>query len=96
MLLRAACAICIQEVMMKGFFAAIIVGSSMLGLAACGTSTGERALSGGAIGAGAGAVAGAVTGMSVATGALLGGAVGAAAGALTRPDQVDLGDPIWE
>jgi hypothetical protein len=59
-------------------------------LAGCGNTTGERALSGGAIGAGVGAAAGAVTGMSVATGAILGGAVGAATGALTDESQIDL------
>ncbi len=65
-----------------------------LALAGCGTSTGDRALSGGAIGAGAGAVGGALLG-SPATGALVGGAAGAAGGALTSPNQVDLGRPVW-
>jgi hypothetical protein len=64
-------------------------------LAACGQSTGDRALSGGAIGAGAGAVGGALMG-SPGTGALLGGALGAGAGALTSPSQIDLGKPVWE
>jgi hypothetical protein len=66
----------------------------LLALGACGTSTTDRALSGGAIGAGAGAVGGALVG-SPATGALIGGAAGAAAGALTDSDDVDLGKPIW-
>ena len=65
-------------------------------LAACGSSTGDRALSGGAIGAGAGAGLGAVTGTSVLGGAALGGAAGAAAGALTDEDDVDLGEPLWD
>ena len=64
--------------------------------AACGSSTGERALSGGAIGAGAGAGLGAVTGTSVLGGAALGGAAGAATGALTDEDDVDLGEPLWD
>lgn len=62
------------------------------GLAACGETRGERALSGGAIGAGAGAVGGALTGGSPVTGALIGGAVGAGAGALTDKDQINLED----
>jgi osmotically inducible lipoprotein OsmB len=67
----------------------------LLALAACGQSTGDRALSGGAIGAGAGAVGGALMG-SPGTGALLGGALGAGAGALTSPSQIDLGKPVWQ
>ena len=74
---------------------AVVLGAAMLVLAACGSSTGDRALSGGAIGAGAGAAAGAVTGGSVLGGAILGGAAGAATGVLTDDDQIDLGDPPW-
>ena len=66
-----------------------------LSLAACGNSTGDRAISGGGIGAGVGLVGGALLGAPV-EGALLGGAVGAGAGALTKPDQVDLGKPVWK
>lgn len=66
-----------------------------LGLAACGSSTGDRAVSGGAIGAGAGAAIGAITGGSAIGGALLGGAAGAATGALTKEKDVDLGKPFW-
>lgn len=64
-------------------------------LAGCGESTGDRALSGGAIGAGVGAVGGAVLGGSPATGAIVGGAVGAASGGLTKKKDVDLGKPVW-
>ena len=64
-------------------------------LAACGTSTTDRALSGGAIGAGTGALGGAALGGSPVTGALLGGAVGAGAGALTDSRDIDLGRPVW-
>jgi hypothetical protein len=70
-------------------------GALLFALAACGSSTSDRALSGGAIGAGAGAVGGALLGSPV-EGALLGGAVGAGAGALTDEDDIDLGDPIWD
>jgi osmotically inducible lipoprotein OsmB len=65
-------------------------------LAACGSSTSDRAISGGAIGAGAGAALGAVTGTSALGGAALGGAAGAATGALTDEHNVDLGKPIWK
>jgi osmotically inducible lipoprotein OsmB len=58
-----------------------------IGLAACGQTPGSRALSGGAIGAGTGAIIGAATGGSAATGALIGGAV-------TNPNTVNLGHPL--
>jgi osmotically inducible lipoprotein OsmB len=60
----------------------------------CGEQPGTRALSGGAIGAAAGAIIGAATGGSAATGALIGGGLGAVGGAVTDPDQVYLGDPL--
>ncbi|MBY0431280.1 MAG: hypothetical protein K2Q10_08790 [Rhodospirillales bacterium] len=66
----------------------------VLALGACGNSTGDRALSGGGIGAGVGAVGGLLLGSPV-EGALIGGAVGAGAGALTDRNSVDLGKPIW-
>jgi hypothetical protein len=62
----------------------------VLSLAACGNTKGERALSGGGIGAGVGAVGSVVTGGSPVTGAVVGGVIGAAAGALTDKDQIDL------
>ena len=61
-------------------------------LAACGNTPGQRALSGGAIGAGGGALLGAATGGNVGTGALIGGAAGAITGAVTNRRQLDLGD----
>jgi hypothetical protein len=71
------------------------IGAALLGLAACGQSTGDRALSGAAIGAGAGALGGWAVG-APATGAIVGGAAGAATGAFTDEDDIDLGDPIWD
>lgn len=68
---------------------------SLLVLGACGHNPTDRALSGGAIGAGTGAVGGAVLGADPVTGALIGGAVGAAAGALTDSGDVNLGRPVW-
>jgi hypothetical protein len=55
-----------------------------LATAGCGDTPGERALTGGAIGAGGGALVGAATG-NVAAGAIVGGLGGAAIGAATTP-----------
>jgi hypothetical protein len=63
-------------------------------LVACGYSTGDRAVSGGLLGAGAGAAVGSLSG-SAGTGALVGGALGAAGGAVTSPNTVNLGRPVW-
>ena len=68
--------------------------AATLALAACGSTTEDRALSGAALGAGGGAAVGAVTGGSPLTGALI-GAGGAAAGGLTKQSDVDLGRPVW-
>jgi osmotically inducible lipoprotein OsmB len=67
----------------------IISFIGILALAACGENQGERALSGGLIGAGGGAAAGALLG-NPAAGAVIGGAAGAATGAFTSPRQIDL------
>jgi hypothetical protein len=75
---------------------ATAIAAMQLGLAACGSSKGDRALSGAGIGAGVGAAAGGLTGGSMLGGAVLGGAAGAATGALTGKDDVDLGKPIWK
>jgi osmotically inducible lipoprotein OsmB len=58
--------------------------AALLGLAACGSTTGTRAVTGGLLGAGAGAGVSALTGGRPATGALIGGGVGAVGGAVTR------------
>ncbi len=68
--------------------------ASALVLAGCGTTPGDRAVSGGLLGAGAGALIGSTTG-DAGTGALIGGVAGAAAGALTDPCDVNLGNPPW-
>ncbi|MCW5745005.1 MAG: hypothetical protein KIT36_02240 [Alphaproteobacteria bacterium] len=52
---------------------------------ACGDTWGQRAVTGGAIGAGSGALIGGASGMGVLPGALVGGAVGAGVGAATTP-----------
>jgi osmotically inducible lipoprotein OsmB len=70
----------------------IAAGAFALALAACGNTQTERAVSGGAIGAGVGAAGSALTGGSAVGGALIGAGVGAAAGGLTDRSQIDLGD----
>jgi len=73
----------------------LVLGALTVSLAGCGYSRGDRALSGGLLGAGGGAAIGAVTGGSPLTGALIGGAAGAAGGALTSAHDVNLGRPVW-
>jgi hypothetical protein len=68
---------------------------AVLGLAGCGNTKQDRALSGAGLGAAAGGAAGALSGGNVLGGALLGGAAGGAAGYLTDPDDVNLGRPVW-
>ncbi len=82
---------------MKRRFLACAFLSLMIGtLAACGSTTPDRALSGAAIGAGAGAIGGGLLFGSPAAGALVGGAAGGAIGALTDPGTVNLGQPVWD
>ena len=63
----------------------LVLAAILLGTTACGDTWGQRAVTGGAIGAGSGAVIGAVTPLGVVPGALIGGAVGAGTGAATPP-----------
>lgn len=79
---------------MKMIRAIATLTCSLVLLAACGNNTTDRAVSGGALGAGAGALVGATVG-APGTGALVGGAAGAAVGGLTTPDEINLGKPIW-
>jgi osmotically inducible lipoprotein OsmB len=76
--------------MVGRYLAPTMLTLALVGLTACGETTGERALSGGGIGAGVGAAGAALTGGSVVGGAVLGGAAGAATGALTDEDDIDL------
>jgi hypothetical protein len=57
----------------------------VFGVAACGQDPGTRALTGGAIGAGAGAVVGSTTVVGTVPGAVIGGLGGAVIGAATTP-----------
>ena len=61
------------------------LGGMLAMLAGCGSDPGTRAVTGGLMGAGAGAGVAAVTGGRPATGALIGGGVGAVGGAVTAP-----------
>lgn len=79
---------------MKRIALAATLSLPLLALGGCGSSTSDRALSGGGIGATVGLVGGALVGAPL-TGAVVGGAVGAGAGALTDENQIDLGRPVW-
>lgn len=77
-----------QEAMMSFTKVAPLAALVGLGLltAACGNNPTDRALTGGAIGAGTGAVVGSTVGAPIA-GAVVGGAAGAVVGAATTPEQ---------
>ena len=81
--------------MAHGITTVFAISALTLALTACGNAPGERAVSGGLLGAGAGAAVSAVTGGSLGTGALIGGALGAVGGAVTSPRAVNLGRPAW-
>jgi len=76
------------------FLAPLALSAALLTLAGCGDTPGSRALSGGAIGAGGGAIIGAATGLGPGAGALIGGGAGALTGAATNNRQIDLGKPL--
>ena len=64
-----------------------LITTVLLSATASGNTWGERAVTGGAIGAGSGAAIGSVTGVGILPGALIGGAVGAGVGAATTPER---------
>ncbi len=76
-------------------FLRFAVLASTLGLAACGSTPEERALTGAGIGAAGGAVFGAMVG-APGLGAAIGAGVGGVAGALTDKSTLNIGDPIWK
>jgi len=67
---------------------AIAILTSVL-LSGCGTTAGDRGLSGAAVGAGIGIIGGP-------PGMLIGGAIGAGVGMATTPSQINLGKPVWK
>lgn len=81
--------------MFRGTATLLILSGLALVLAGCGYSPGDRAASGGLIGAGAGAGVSAIAGGNPLTGALIGGGIGAIGGAVTSPHDVNLGTPAW-
>ncbi len=82
---------------MKPKMSLACVAAAALALSACGETTTDRAEGGAAVGAGTGAAIGALAfGIGAIPGALIGAAVGGGTGAATRPDQVNLGEPVWD
>jgi osmotically inducible lipoprotein OsmB len=69
---------------MKSKFVAVVALPLVLTLSACGDTWGERAVTGGGIGAGTGLVIGAVAGWPLLVPVLVGTAVGAGIGAATN------------
>jgi osmotically inducible lipoprotein OsmB len=79
---------------MKRITLPAILPLATLSLGGCGYNQGDRAVSGGLLGAGTGAVIGSLSG-NAGAGAIIGGVGGAALGAFTDPNAVNLGRPIW-
>jgi osmotically inducible lipoprotein OsmB len=71
--------------MLRKMTLGLTLGGMLVALDGCGGDPGTRAVTGGLLGAGAGAGVAAVTGGRPATGALIGGGAGALGGALTSP-----------
>jgi hypothetical protein len=67
--------------------AGILLAPAVLVLSACGTTMGDRGLSGAMIGGAAGLVIG---------GPVAGAVVGAGVGMITDNSQVNLGPPVWD
>ena len=63
----------------------LVLAAILLGTTACGETWGQRAVTGGGIGAGSGALIGALTPIGILPGALIGTAAGAGIGAATAP-----------
>jgi len=74
------------ELLMSRISSLVVCAALALVTAACGETPGQRALTGGAIGAGGGALVGAAAGNPLA-GAVVGGLGGAAIGAATTPNR---------
>ena len=73
----------------------LLAAAALFALTACGTTSGDRAVSGGLLGAGAGAAIGSLSG-NAGAGAVIGGVAGAAVGAVSDPCTLNLGDPVWK
>ena len=65
-------------------------------LAACGSNSVDRAITGAGIGAAAGAAGALVTDNDIGPAAVLGGLAGGAIGAATNAEDFDLGEPVYK
>jgi hypothetical protein len=75
----------------------VLVVGGLAVLAGCGYSQPNRTAGGAGVGAGTGAAIGAIAGPpGAAVGALVGAVGGAVGGAATTPQQVNLGNPVWQ
>jgi osmotically inducible lipoprotein OsmB len=81
--------------MRRGIVTCLVLIPLAVSLVGCGYDRGDRALSGGLLGAGGGAAIAGIAGGNPGTGALIGGAAGALGGALISPNTLNLGRPIW-
>lgn len=81
--------------MRRGIVMCFVLISLAFSLAGCGYNRGDRALSGGLLGAGGGAAIAAIAGANPLAGAAIGGGAGALGGALTSGHDFNLGRPIW-
>jgi osmotically inducible lipoprotein OsmB len=81
--------------MKRSVVTSLMLVSLAFALAGCGYNQGDRAASGGLIGAGGGAAIAAIAGANPLVGAAIGAGAGALGGALTNPNTVNLGQPIW-
>ena len=72
---------------MQTKIASILLIPRALSVSACGDTWGERAVTGGGIGAGTGLAIGAIAGWPLVGPALVGAAVGAGIGAATAPEK---------
>jgi osmotically inducible lipoprotein OsmB len=70
---------------MSTFAKFVTLAAILFSASACGDTWGQRAVTGGAIGAGSGAVLGAATGFNPLLGAVVGGTAGAGIGAASTP-----------
>ena len=81
--------------MRRGLTVMVSMAVLCVSLAGCGYNRGDRAVSGGLIGAGGGAAIAAMTGGAPLVGAAIGAGAGALGGALTSGRDVNLGRPAW-
>jgi hypothetical protein len=81
--------------MSRSIATTLVLSGFVLALSGCGYSRGDRAASGGLLGAGAGVAIAAVAGAPLLAGAVIGGAAGAVGGAVTSHNDINLGRPVW-